>query len=116
MLNRCTNPNSEDWPDYGGRGIEVRFPNYEAFLAHAGEAPPGKSIDRWPDKNGHYEPGNVRWATPKEQADNKRRYKNSQPPEVMKAIFDDPRGMDTIAKIYGISSNTVWRIKHGLIS
>ena len=116
MLSRCNNPNTPDWPDYGGRGIEVRFSNYEAFLAHAGEAPPGKSIDRWPDKNGHYEPGNVRWATPKEQANNKRPYKNGPSSEAVRAMLVDSRPMTTIAKAYSVSLDTVWRIKRGLRS
>ena len=37
-----------------------------------GERPKGKTIDRFPDKNGHYEPGNCRWATPSEQMRNTR--------------------------------------------
>jgi hypothetical protein len=75
MIQRCTNPETERYEDWGGRGIKVcerwlhSFPN---FLADVGERPPGKTLDRWPDKNGNYEPGNVRWATVKEQQRNMR--------------------------------------------
>lgn len=77
MIDRCTNPNNPGWPLYGGRGIKVcdRWGNsFEAFLEDMGPRPSkAHSIDRHPDKNGGYEPGNVRWATPKEQARNLRK-------------------------------------------
>jgi hypothetical protein len=68
---RCTNPNNTKYPDYGGRGIEFRFTSYQEFLDHIGPSPPGTSIDRI-DNNGHYEIGNVKWSTPKEQRANQR--------------------------------------------
>lgn len=72
---RCHNPNNKDYPNYGGRGIQV-YPlwreSYEAFLMHVGKKPePGHSIERL-DVNKGYEPGNVCWATREEQARNKR--------------------------------------------
>jgi hypothetical protein len=70
---RCTNPNSCKWKDYGERGIRFLFTSFEQFLAEIGPRPEGKfSLDRI-DNDGNYEPGNVRWATMKEQMANKKR-------------------------------------------
>lgn len=74
MRSRCNNPNVPAYKDYGGRGIKVcaRWDDFNNFLADMGPRPEGKSLDRWPDKNGNYEPGNCRWATMKEQQRNRR--------------------------------------------
>jgi hypothetical protein len=68
---RCSNPKFRQWKDYGGRGIEVRFKSFDEFLSEVGDPPPGRSIDRI-DNDGHYESGNVRWATPAQQQRNRR--------------------------------------------
>lgn len=76
MKNRCYNQELPCWKHYGGRGIKVApewIDDFPAFLAHVGRKPsPKHSLDRWPNNDGNYEPGNVRWATWKEQANNKK--------------------------------------------
>jgi hypothetical protein len=73
MLSRCRNPGTNNYKYYGGRGISVceRWHTFDNFLADIGEIPHPLTIDRI-DNEGNYEPGNVRLATPKEQAQNKR--------------------------------------------
>ena len=75
MKQRCTNPCNSQFQNYGARGIAVcsEWTNsFEAFYDRLGPRPSSMhSLDRI-DVNGHYEPGNVRWATPVQQSRNKR--------------------------------------------
>lgn len=74
MKDRCYNPNNKRYKDYGGRGIKTcdSWLTFKNFLADMGERPKGKTLDRCPNNNGNYEPGNCRWATPREQMQNQR--------------------------------------------
>jgi len=74
MCWRCDNPNCISYPSHGGRGIMVceRWRDFANFLVDMGERPKGKTLDRYPDNDGNYEPGNCRWATFKEQRANRR--------------------------------------------
>jgi hypothetical protein len=72
---RCTDPTKPEWESYGGRGIEFRFESLEASVDWVMEnlgQPGDLSIDRI-DNDGHYEPGNIRWATQSQQTSNQRR-------------------------------------------
>lgn len=69
---RCTEVTNREYARYGGRGIKFLFKSFPEFLAHIGRRPDGYTLDRI-NNDGHYEPGNVRWATPSEQAYNRRK-------------------------------------------
>ena len=75
IYQRCYNPKSSGYYKYGKKGIRVcqRWrDSFPAFLADVGRRPsPDYSLDRFPDRHGNYEPGNVRWATRKEQQINR---------------------------------------------
>lgn len=75
IKDRCLNPNHVAYARYGGRGIticEQWRTSFLTFLADVGERPSeAYSLDRYPDKSGNYEPGNVRWATVHQQNRNR---------------------------------------------
>lgn len=75
MKDRCSNKRNGSFDRYGGRGIEVCdrwLGSFENFLADMGKRPsPNHSLDRWPNNDGNYDPGNCRWATRSQQQKNK---------------------------------------------
>lgn len=76
MRNRCNNPNYHSYHRYGGRGIKVcdRWNNFNNFIEDIGTAPDKNyQLDRI-DNNDDYKPNNCRWVTPKENANNRKKY------------------------------------------
>jgi len=80
--------------NYANRGIEFRFQSFKQFFAEVGPRPEGTypsgksrySIERI-NNNGHYEPGNVRWADWSDQNSNKRPRKKSNPALITNTSF-----------------------------
>jgi hypothetical protein len=75
---RCFNPKHRSYKDYGGRGITVcdRWLGKQGFANFREDMGPRPSlqheVDRYPDNNGNYEPGNCRWATVQQNSRNRR--------------------------------------------
>jgi hypothetical protein len=110
MLRRCENSAFYDYRYYGARGIRVceRWHKFENFYADMGDKPGrGYSLDRYPDNDGNYEPGNCRWATRKEQSRNRR---SNRP----LTFNGKTQILGEWAKEIGVKSNTLsCRIRNG---
>jgi hypothetical protein len=110
MIQRCTNPKTESYPSYGGRGICVcdRWLHFENFYADMGPKPsPKHSIDRHPNNDGNYEPGNCRWALQPDQQRNKRSAR-------WVTVNGRKMNLTDAAREAGIRLGTVWyRLKVG---
>ena len=136
MLRRCRSPKSSKYRFYGGRGIRVckrwtdgtpdKHP-YLCFVEDMGPRPAGMTLDR-KDSNGHYTPANCRWATPVEQAANRRKRRidggwNRKDSRRIRC-FSGPRGEKSVpewafisgipAKIIGQRLRSGWCAKHAV--
>lgn len=100
------NEASESYKNYGGRGIEVcaRWMNFDNFLADMGECPAGMSIERLHNDSG-YEPGNCKWATDKEQANNRRSNRK----------FEFDGELRTIGQISELKGINYWLLRARLV-
>ena len=67
---RCINQKDKDYPKYGANGVQFKLTSWQKMITIIGRRPHGMSIDMI-DSTGHYEPGNIRWATIEEQNRNR---------------------------------------------
>lgn len=104
ITRRCTKPQVTNYVWYGARGISVcdRWRrSFPAFLADMGPRPsPAHQIDRI-DNDGHYEPGNCRWATPKENGRNTSKTR-------LITIGGVTRPFAEWVELSGLSKSTIW--------
>lgn len=112
MKQRCLNPNAPEYRSYGGRGIEVCPAWRESFVQFrhdVGPRPsPSHELDRI-ENDGHYVPGNVRWATRAEQCANTRKTIRI---EVSPGIW---MARDQAARAFGVSPSTLrYRLERGI--
>lgn len=142
IKSRCTNPSHQKYSDYGGRGIRICEEwrkDFWSFVRDVGPRPDDSKtaggraywqLDRI-DNEGHYEPGNVRWASPSEQVRNRRRSAYAgvlrgskqatsrlREEDVLDIVARIPQmgrgGQRRLAEQYGVSYslvNNIWRGK-----
>jgi hypothetical protein len=112
IKSRCFNAKVPEYKNYGGRGVTMcdRWrESFAAFLADVGPRPsPAHSIDRFPDNDGNYEPGNCRWATVKEQANNMRSNRKV-------TVGEETRNMSQWADSIGVRREVIFkRLNRGI--
>ena len=110
MIRRCTKPNRQNYKNYGGRGIRVCkrwLDSFPKFYEDMGARPSPKHQVERKDNEGNYEPGNCIWATPKEQANNRRS-------NTYIYINGETKTISQWCEQYGIATSTfINRIKAG---
>ncbi len=111
MISRCYYLKDKEYARYGGKSVVVceRWKTFVNFLADMGKRPsPTHSLDRFPDGKGNYEPGNCRWATPKQQAKNR----TSSRPITIGGVT---RSIHEWSEASGVKYQTIWsRLQEGL--
>ena len=104
MKQRCYNPNNKKYHNYGGRGITVCdewFKSFKKFFEDMGQCPEGMSIDRIDVSKGYYKE-NCRWATQKQQQNNRR-------DNVIITIGEIPMTMSEYCETHGLNKDKVQR-------
>jgi len=101
---RCLNKNNQSYSSYGGRGIGFcdRWKKFSLFLEDMGECPIGMSLDRI-ENSGNYEPTNCRWATPTEQANNRRS-------NLLITLGEETNTLAEWCRIYNINYKNTWHL------
>lgn len=115
MIQRCNNPKTVQYKDYGGRGIFVceRWLNFNLFLLDMRNGyNDSLQIDRIDNNDGYYLE-NCRWVTGKQNNRNKRSVKLNMEKAI--EIRNSNLRQKTLAEMYGISKTVIFKIKHGLI-
>ncbi len=103
IVQRCTNPNVDQWKDYGGRGITMCAEwrnSFETFLSDMGRRPSTKHTIERKDNNGNYCKDNCIWATREVQANNKRNNRRIE-------FNGETHTLMQWSKITGIDRNTI---------
>ena len=121
IIGRCYNRRHKAYGDYGGRGVtmwEEWKERPEVFIEYIKSLPgsddPNLTLDRI-NNNGNYEPGNLQWATQKQQCRNKRNNITAQQIEDIKyKLKNSCLSRRKIAKLVGVSSSSVYLISKEL--
>lgn len=102
MIQRCRNRNHPLYKNWGGRGIKVceRWLSFENFFSDMGVSPEGRSLDRI-NNNGDYEPGNCRWATSRQQQNNRSDNK-------LITFLGETKTVSEWAEVLGIKKHTLY--------
>ena len=105
MIQRCTNPNNNNYRNYGARGIKVcrRWLRFENFLSDMGNRPHGLTLERLNNSKG-YGPGNCAWVTKKTQLNNRRG-------NVLVEYQGESRTLAQWAEVLGVDYMALWH-KH----
>lgn len=109
MRERCNLPSHGAYSRYGKKGISVceRWNDFNFFLADMGECPDNCTIDRI-DSKGNYETNNCRWATMKEQQNNRSNNRHL-------TVFGETKTVSEWADIYKVNKNRIYeRLNKGI--